>query len=370
MSLENLPENLFLQYGGVYDFQQQKIPALEKAMYRDVLRYNQDQIQFVLKDFIATTKIVVMFNASTKLGACIEKRSNVYYIGINIGTVKILMFIFHWLLSSDKVFSSVGHIDPREKKSVEDPHLIELNRLYDVIRENPSLHIFTADDERLVLAAKLGMNAINFLVLHELGHILCGHIDYMNNQKLHVDGNLEINNLYLEEQKGLVSQALEIDADDFASNYALKILREFYNTYHPQKLEEDFLALFRASLFAILIPYRLTGLMPYNEKKLSHLMHPPMGFRVIHIVTTLDRMVKKRFKLSTDINEIIGFVMMEIESGLADIGLDRSVVGAGTKSYKFASENTEHLPILGRTREKLDGILTGFANKFKKEKNT
>ena len=85
------------------------------------------------------------------------------------------------------------------------------------------------------------------IIRHEIGHIVLGHVDYKNN--ILIDG--------------ITSQALEIDADDYAIRGSLRFVKRLYTNNDPSvKLSNnDFETFLKVWFLSVFLTFRLFVLL-------------------------------------------------------------------------------------------------------------
>jgi len=142
---------------------------------------------------------------------------NLYFVGVFSGLVARILRVVTALCASSSLFPDIGGDSSRSATPTLDlqslvacPHV-----------ERASLHEFTppvgpGDPERLQLAANLGILACQFVVMHELAHVLRGHLDYLQAQT-GLSKTMEFGESAWTGLPSEVRQCLEIDADNRAA---------------------------------------------------------------------------------------------------------------------------------------------------------
>ncbi|MBN8695732.1 MAG: hypothetical protein J0L87_04310 [Bacteroidetes bacterium] len=242
------------------------------------------------------------FIYNTKLNAVATiTKEKVYLIGVNSGTIIILNDLFLRMMSYPTLVKQVG--DP----SVE-------------TQQNPTLEKYYFDATKLVSSKDSDFNyyeiaqpidkvrqeyadhlieiAIDFLVAHELTHIINGHVDY----KFHLFGisffdeqNVEVK----DHDEILTIQTLEMDADAMATSKGLgNAYRRFTGGQSVSEERKIFYSNFTDVIFNwVLSVSTLIRIMVessnYKDSDTNSKTHPHPGVRYGMLLTTVDEYMKK-----------------------------------------------------------------------------
>jgi len=190
------------------------------------------------------------------------KSDKFYFIGINAGSLLVIQQAFFTLLSHPAVLQDIGNIANETPKFDSIPFGFPLtNKKLENISD-----ISPKDTVRWHYCLFLTSCAMRFLMLHELGHILYGHIDYI----AQIGARPLLSEIPQQDNSPFSSdtlQALEFQADMFASQiYAsqidnprsMNVLDFMLN--RTSTLEE----IIRGKLFAVGILFRLFA---QNERR-------------------------------------------------------------------------------------------------------
>ena len=178
-----------------------------------------------------------ILNPSVNAYAFKDKDSGRYFIGINTGTRFMLEFILFRMLSDARLFPFIGNTASEESSF---PPLTnyttnaEAMYLAGVYTGRPK------NEERWSYASKLIERAMFFIIGHELAHITCGHIDYLNSKTGNSiiseiesrDSNSDVLGIgwNLPTEEYIVErQAIEVDADKrsvLSAMFSAKALHE------------------------------------------------------------------------------------------------------------------------------------------------
>ena len=140
-------------------------------------------------------------------------------IGLNAGAALILPHISNWILAHRNVFPDIGN--PTDER-IPEPFDLSVLSMSGKVRSIDSiavswLSVGPKDQARSKYAVYIALQAWNFLVAHELGHIVRCHIPYL--LKKHNFASLSLLEFGcpgVSEQKRSVRRVLEADADGFA----------------------------------------------------------------------------------------------------------------------------------------------------------
>jgi hypothetical protein len=213
----------------------------------------------------------------TRVDACAFLDDDTYYIAICQGVFRLLKATFLRLLSRPDVFpwlGNVANITPR----TDVPRLPR-----DATALTPAYLPSSMDPIRNDVAAWMLVEATRFIYLHEVRHIIGGHVDYLRTRR---------NAALIKEtvstagapSANTISQALEVDADSFAT---VTLLAHYFSPTPVFSFNLPFLAgcqnkaskLLNLELSAILAVHKLFGspLSPYDHW--DRFDHPPAEVR-------------------------------------------------------------------------------------------
>lgn len=279
-NIQNQFDETFVDRGGIF--------PLDNVPFIDFFRNNmQDYVELLVKEHPNCPDVYMDVINTYHVNACATKNYNVYFIGINVGAIAMIYVTFLRMASSPTVLTDFGDIS--KEREIEKVHNAQFENFGHYASVNgPDVWVFPNADERYDLAVLLTLHALAFVVSHEFGHIINGHLDYIES----VSGSLLINEyqIFSEEDSvidGLISQSLQADADAFAIN---RIVRHVWNSYHnandnnlPKSLYhsfyEDYLNSLYLNCFAIYTFFRLFGMRTPELDKLKTYSHPPAPIR-------------------------------------------------------------------------------------------
>jgi len=213
-------------------------------------------------------------SSSVNASAFIYKNND--YIFINCGTIVKIHDTFNKLLSNPRVFSEVGKPKYSDYRYHIDP-VINNGENQTVFYNGPS------DETRRDLAFLMSYFAVLYVILHEMGHHLNGHLQLLNENSVETLEMTEEGEV-LEKISILDYQTLEMDADAFATSTStvhFHSLIENLDTFPfpalvPQLGKKN---MYRYWLFSILCLYRILGNDNINEINLYDSKYFPYRLR-------------------------------------------------------------------------------------------
>ncbi|WP_421830236.1 hypothetical protein [Larkinella sp.] len=238
----------------------------------------------------------VYFVDGTDVNAFAFKEDEEYFIGINEGTVLLLMKLFYRMLSHRDILPQIGDLS-KEVSPPKSPD-IDINEATQKKREES---IFPVDSTRSQFAVALTYFAFRFILMHEYAHILKGHVDYLENK---TGLAMVSDNENLTEDVGgdWIRQAIEIDADDYSAQigyyFHIAILIDLNNrgTQTKDGLNTPEIASF-AWYFSISALFRLVGSKGYSPNNFFTSLYPPPAIRTYFIGFVLQQLnIQEKYK--------------------------------------------------------------------------
>lgn len=268
MDAEIIFDRSIKKLGGRYKLETEKRDPTYLLFCRDI---GLEIINHMKKSYSLPDIHLDFIDNDKSFNAVAFKREKSYFIGINTETVNRLHIFFKYIMSFPEVLSSIGN-----SKNEIAPKNIDLNNFNRIIEPK--------DKFRMDYSEQLLNSALQFLILHELGHIINGHVDLIEEWS----GIPFISEMADTAEKSDISkldfQTLEFDADSFATNIGLQIIFIQYKTKeqlqeHVQpffKSLEDAIFLWSFSTYAI---FRFLDTNKYDFNGLDNYLHPYPGIR-------------------------------------------------------------------------------------------
>jgi hypothetical protein len=328
------------------------------------------------------------------VGASVNRYKGSYYIAMYKGTYIILQSMFARILTLNNSFVNYGKAHEEEPSKLYNPHIrnIEQLRLQDVYLPD------IKDIDRAELSVFLTFLAMRYLILHETGHILNGHLDLkckitssMNWTDL-LSNSSDTNSL-----SPIHSQVLEYDADAFAANASLRYVMQIFYEQTPES--EAFLKYYRNEYFvnkfsnykfeqivflhtfACLCTFRLFTDLPVSQEKLSKLKYCPPIIRMLQYFThTVEQLLSHIQNVSDDhrrsietgptsalddnaaIINITAAAGRELDEAFVNMSEKEGIEETGLANLPFAYGQKEHLGILDAQWNEVRELLLPFAH--------
>ena len=144
-------------------------------------------------------------------------RNHNYFIGINRGTVATLSLIFDRLLADKEVLKYIGDIE----KETDDLPLLNITANYQATTDMLLQFSPPQCPVRFAFSYHMTRMACDFILAHEIGHIISGHLSFGQNQS---NGILDESLSMIDEsqvEKNMLSKTMEMDADTWATTILL-----------------------------------------------------------------------------------------------------------------------------------------------------
>jgi hypothetical protein len=337
-------DKCFKERGGHFDHKILDNPImlefLLKGCRRDIeeIREGRPDLPEVYFDFIN----------NSSLNACAAKMDGKYFIGIHIGTFFLLSDLFLRMLSNKNVLSEFGDTSHEsDSKKIFNAQITDTTILF--LAKDPNESISPKDPVRLNLAQLLTSFAIKFLVMHEYGHIIFGHLDYLESKtKVSHWTEIEDETLKLKSLSPITSQTLEMDADSYAVLRGVRQIIFLSGNIDNIKQElKPFYSSLESSLtlwfYSIYSLFRLFGYSNCDPLKIKKTLHPQTGIRQ-HIVfaTTHTILQNEPYKeLLKRMPSLAMSIVNKVEKAFEEI----SFQGYDSRAIKIAyeKESQEHV---------------------------
>jgi hypothetical protein len=279
------------------------------------------------------------------------KSNDEYFIGITGGTVTLLQLMVHRMLADPTLFTSVGN---PAKERTDLPHINDFTPNALQLSEAGAKVSIPRDEARWSYSCNLINWAAMFLVGHEIAHISCGHVDYLDS---------EIGTPYLVELgwsaanaiQPMERQAMEGQADQYSFGGLLGIAFEKSSTEPGASIEAQLADLYRRVFeysFSANLLFRLLGDERFIGRNLAANPYPPIALRRRFIYGGGCDLASKN--LTSDRQDIVQRAlkagMVGVEHAFATV-VGEEVSAAGLEDA-FTSEGQEHFRLLVELGEK------------------
>jgi len=257
--------------------------------------YIENIVSYVRKHYPALPEVYVDFVNNLTLNAGAVYYKGGYYIGLYLGAKIIIGELFNAELSSTNILPEMGNpsLDFGDKKIglINNGGIlsIDLSGLPNQ-KSNDPLRAFYSDF--------FSQKTIDFLILHELGHIIRGHCGYkssLTNNALWVEFNGDSNAFYTP----LISQTLEMDADSFAVNHSIILAYHSISEYMSlsddlKKLYENIETFLENWIFCIYSFFKLSEAASPSLADFENKCHPHPAIRIWLILNNIYAILESR----------------------------------------------------------------------------
>lgn len=289
-----------------------------KLLFEDIVAYlkmRYSNLPDVYFDFIDNYS----FNAHVRKGSNSE-----YYLGVRIGVFYLLEDMYNKMFSKKSILPLIDSEYESEEES-------KINMIFSegLAYDNFEKTCYPKSFLRQRYSNIYTAFAFRFLIMHEFGHIIRGHVDYKLSS--HGESWNEYQIKMSTHYEPIISQTLEMDADSFATNHAYIIAQ--YNivneTMSKINFPDIFLSLttfYRNWGFAIYAFMRLQGFEELDIISAKSKSHPPASTRLSMIGSNIVAILKR--DSIVNIEEIIDSYSVSI--------LDAEIAFAKVSYFKYS----------------------------------
>jgi hypothetical protein len=267
---KSLFNTVFSSKGGLYE--SSIGPDLDDYnIYLRALNSVNNAIKITTASMEVKPIIYVNYINNGMVNAVAKEVDKVYYVGLYAGVIHILHTLFNRMLSSPHVLVTYGDAT-KEKNAPKlyNPHTWHVD---DLFKQEDVTVIMPVDLDRASLADFLTIQAVTSLALHEVGHIVNGHVDYFQSENIFSWEEEEATTPELLPIE--IIQTLEYDADAFSWNNMINLA--FYVNAQSSVLKEgfwpsigkDIYKLIGLNCFAMYSAFYLFGRDITNEESFS-----------------------------------------------------------------------------------------------------
>lgn len=288
-------DSVFKKRGGRLELDD---PDIHSILKRHV-QYCYAIIDTMKPRYPKTPHIYIDFIDNLSFNACVAKFKDKYFIGINFGAYVLIKDLFYKILSSKYTFKNIGNSDIESAEDVKmNIFLGEGGITFDATAYT---YAVPKDKVRMEYSHVLSSIVLDYIFLHELGHILRGHVDYV----LETTGVTEWAEIFHSaEIKNKIapsfSQTLEMDADSFSINNILLLVKVFKERVknEPVSISETYKEIILndqqyvdCMVFSLYTLFKIFGFA--NDLNDKYRSHPTPITRVILILTNIAQLIMK-----------------------------------------------------------------------------
>ncbi len=220
----------------------------------------QDSAEFIPKVYMGIVN-------DYSFNAVAFKYKDRYFVGLNIGLIRIVKNFYNYLFSRNDVFTE---FDASQEKNPDiNIRLSDIDNYIDTIGDLFNNYDFEEiapiSIGRKEAAKNFASNALIYLFFHEYAHILHGHLDY----SIQTNQNFKFLESTVKHKEGLILQCLEMHADSFAARTTISLINE----------PEVWLGSALTTGFSAVFMYQLLSTKIDNLEDLSDYSHPMPSIR-------------------------------------------------------------------------------------------
>lgn len=238
-------------------------------------------------------EIIGRTNTLSDFNAVAFKHENRFFVSMNLGALLLIQDLVHRVLSMPTAFPWIGDPSREELDRNFHPVMADAKRYAQVMKAElrlPKPH----DPTRELCAAMFNLIANEFVVAHEVWHIVGGHLDWLTQHagsraiNESVD-SLEMASIAEDKQRRLERQSLEMDADSFA---VFQIIRRLVALIDESKPHHGVQTPEQAVEVAVVCGAVMVGAfftpMP-DSQRWPFATHPPAIVRQMMMIDAADR---------------------------------------------------------------------------------
>ncbi len=305
-------DNFFKNRNGIFLFNSDLTNEVKSFITRieNYLKPRYPTLPNIIGDFIA----------DNSLNAVAGKYEDDYFVGINIGTYFLIGDMFNKMMATKSVFEKIGNIaiETSDKKIL---NAIIENKSISFDHANTTNVIVAKDPIRRDFGGICTSLIMNFIIFHEFGHIIRGHVGYVNQFNYNT---IEEIDSAIKPVEPLTYRTLEMDADSFAVNHMFLIGIQYLNVHnlsHPfNLLYKDIPTFLSNFIFSIYCLFKLFEIEEFNPAIANNLNHPPPSIRISLILDNVASLLEHhQIANQDDLIKQILYSVVEAENAFSSI---------------------------------------------------
>lgn len=232
----------------------------------NILKYFKNEINQILIQIKKSKDYKICFTNSKKYNAKVRFDNSQKIIEINIGVIMLIYHISFIIMMNETFFPELGKEETTVQMRIEDFELPIIELRDDGFKE---INFYTgpSNPNRVAVAQVIAMFGVEFVVFHEMGHVLGGHLEYIKDtlgihELLAQGSELEISK---KAKDDIMYQTIEMDADVIAIHLLLENTSCKINYIINDLLEGQKVNISKLIIIAIVIAFFL---MDTNSKNL------------------------------------------------------------------------------------------------------
>ena len=285
-----------------------KEEALEKLYY-----YQKIRGQNIFSSFVSNyrtnqkPKLEILYQTSYEFQAIATRKAEHHYqVIINHPVIYLLRSFFDVLMSTEPLGQKVTNIKSNEIKYVDFNFIPDVNKMPNAIKVK-----FAQDQQRMFVASTLCDFCITLIILHEIGHIVCGHVE-THEKYFNDDPALKMINIKDFFYRGrYLKLGMERDADAVSARIIAQYVRAliekintderhqtaFKGIYLSSNPNERLIGLISSIIFAFFTYMH----SPSKRKDYSSDTHPHPFLRVLYIKDIIVHTIENHIPINQDL---------------------------------------------------------------------
>lgn len=189
----------------------------------NMLKYFKMEIEHILSQIHRSKEYKICFIDNQQYNAKVKTDGDLTVIEINIGVIMQIYHLAFLIMMSDIFFPELSGGEAIDQMELLDFELPRIELREDNFKEI-NFYSGPSDPIRVAVAQVIAMFGIEFVIFHEMGHILGGHLEYIKNtlgiHELLAQGSDQIISERIKDN--ITYQTIEMDADAIAVHLLLE----------------------------------------------------------------------------------------------------------------------------------------------------
>ncbi len=189
----------------------------------NMLQYFLKELEAVLIQVNESDSCTVCFTNSKNYNAMVRNNGNNKRLEINIGVIMLIYHLSYILMLSNTIFPEIGGSEDISDFNFFDFEFPAIESREDNFKEI-NFYSGPSDPLRLAIAQVIAMFGVEFVLFHELGHILGGHLEYLQERLgiIELKAHGSEHDLFIKARDSITYQTIEMDADAISIHLLLE----------------------------------------------------------------------------------------------------------------------------------------------------
>lgn len=285
----------------------------------NILQYFKMEIQHILNQINGSYTYKICFLDDKAYNAKVKIYESLKVIEINISVIMQIYHLSFLVMTNNMFFPELGKEETTNQMSIFDFELPTMKLHKDYFKEI-NFYSGPSNSKRVAVAQVIAMFGVEFVIFHEMAHILGGHLEYIKDtlgiNELLAQGFEDV--ILKKTKDDITYQAIEMDADAIAIHLLLENAFCKRNQIIDNFLECQKVDLSKLIIIAVTISFFL---MKTNSKNKSHPRYLPHDYRFHLVLSKFLSKIKREYRVLTndeDINDVVK-VFLECNDFLSKI---------------------------------------------------